>query len=102
MTGDELLEELTDDEDVREEFGRMLVKQNDKIDKARKKGLTKCPMIDVRPTMRARLLAYYTQMIGYRILNNEIHFNHLKFDQSTLSLTSTSFVKKLAQGWEVE
>lgn len=62
------------------EFSIYLNKQNIKIEKAKAKGLDKCLLIDVQPSIREKLVYYYTHMIGYKIDNDGyIYFNHITF-----------------------
>ena len=64
------------------EFSICLNKQNNKIEKAKAKGLDKCILIDVKPSIREALTYYYTQLIGYIVdKDGYIHFNHITFSE---------------------
>lgn len=60
-------------------IGKYINEQNDLIDKARKEKKECCLMIDVKPSVRKQLEYYYTNMIGYKIQDGCIYFNHINY-----------------------
>jgi hypothetical protein len=74
------------------EFSDALNKQNNLIDKYRLFDKEGCPLIDVKPSLRQALIYYFTELIGYEIINDSlICFNRLLWLNDDHDLIKSQF-----------
>lgn len=66
----------------RKKIAKYINKQNVLIDKAKENKLEKCSLLEIEDERyKAELIYYYTEMIGYKVIDDEIYFKHINFLQ---------------------